>query len=101
MGFREGLIKFFIEKGGRAAYVKWPDIEKRNITVHNQQKVELAEPDDDLWDYDLYCSKFGDPKSNGKGHTETWAFGKHEVVVPSAPIRKIKRPTVRVREHAN
>ena len=98
MGLREALMKCFIDKGGRAAIVKWPDIEKRIITVHNQQVVELAEPDDDLWDYVLYVQKFGDPKTNGKGHQETRGYGKHEVIVPSAPIRKIKRPSERESE---
>ena len=100
MGLREGLIKFFVDKGGRAAMVRWPDVEQRIITVKNRQQVELAEPEDDLWDYSLYCETFGDPKYNGRGHRETWDYGKHEVVVPSAPIRKIKRPTARVREQA-
>ena len=88
MGFWEDLIKFCIKSGGRFAMVRWPDIDKRIINLHNQQMVELAEPEDELWEYGLYVephgdpakkqtaqqkptTRHGDPKTNGKGHKET------------------------------
>ena len=87
----EQVVRFFIEKDGRQAMLNWADIDKRVISVITEDRVEIHEPDDKLWDYTLYVTQFGDPTTNGKGHVETREFGRHEVKVPEAPIRSLKR----------
>ena len=42
-------------------------------------------------DLEEYCATHGDPKLNGKGHRETFEFGRREVIVPSAQRRQVLR----------
>ena len=98
MRYVKSLIQYFIEKGGRDAMLKWADIDKRTVSVRNERKTEICEPDDDLWEYNYYLSINGDPDTNGLGHRVTEAFGKKEVVVPNAPIRKVKRSQANIVE---
>ena len=48
-----------------------------------------------MYDLEHYRSQFGDPLSNGLGHKVTTLPGesKASVIIPSAPVRKIKRRT--------
>jgi len=48
-------------------------------------------PDDDLWEYDYYVKKKGDPTTNGKGHRVVEEEGKRFVAVPGKPIWKRTR----------
>ena len=55
----------------------------------------MQEPEDLVYDLDHYKAQFGDPNGNGLGHKITCLPGesKQSVIVPSAPVRKIKRST--------
>ncbi len=75
----------------RAQPRSWAAVDSRVISFITVRKVSVEEADDELWDYAYYVSRKGDPKTNGLGHRETWEGGKHEVLVPTAPVRNIKR----------
>ena len=90
-GYVKALIEYFINHGGRDCSVSWSQVETRTVAILTVNTTKIAEPDDELWDFDYYNSKKGNPATNGLGHRETWEHGKHEVVVPTAPIRRIKR----------
>lgn len=96
LGYAKALIEFFIAHNGRHAYVSWGTLDTRVVSVLSQNKVEVCEADDELWDYAYYVRKKGDPKYNGLGHVETWDHGRHEVRVPTAPIRRVKRSSTKM-----
>ena len=94
-GYRTGLVTFYCENGGREARVSWAKVDESQINYLSEQVTGVHEPDDQLWDYDYYVSIKGDPAKNGLGHVETWDHGQHEVRVPSAPIRLVKRAAIK------
>ena len=61
------------------------------LTHYKRTKVGLHRPDDDLWEYDYYVKKKGDPATNGKGHRVVEEQGKKFVAVPGRPIWKRTR----------
>lgn len=69
-GYRDALVAFFIEKGGRGCQVSWSDVDSRSVSIVKTSKTELCEADDQLWDYQYYLAQKGDPKTNGLGHVE-------------------------------
>eukprot|EP00959_Pyramimonas_sp_CCMP1952_P215140 4501681-Pyramimonas_sp.AAC.1 len=70
-GHRASLIDIYKDsEEGRKSRVAWADVDNRQINYLSEKKVEVCDPDDQLWDYDYYVSMKGDPKKNGLGHVE-------------------------------
>ena len=61
------------------------------LTHNTRTKTGLHMPDEELWEYDYYVKKRGDPSTNGKGHRVVEEQGKKFVAVPGKPIWKRTR----------
>eukprot|EP00969_Alexandrium_andersonii_P026108 1139651-Alexandrium_andersonii.AAC.1 len=56
-----------------------------------EKRTEWHEPDTELWEYSYYVAQKGNPHENGLGHRVTTMNGVHGVLVPTAPIYKLKK----------
>ncbi len=96
MSYLKKLIQFLCEHGGRQCRAAWADIDKLVVSHTTRNIVAIKEADDELWSYDYCVSTKGDPATDNLGHVVTEEFGRKEVKVPTAPIRRIVRHTEQV-----
>ena len=67
-------------------------VDRARSLVHSKyNKVEIEKEPDQVWDEDYYKTIHGDWRTNGKGHVFGEIQGEKGVIVPGAPIRKIRR----------
>ena len=78
-------------QAGRHSHVKVSFTQK--VDLKKSKEMELEDPEDHIYELEHYKSLFGDPLSNGLGHKVTQLPGetKTSVIVPSAPVRKLRR----------
>ena len=78
-------------QAGRHSHVKVSFSQK--LDMKKSRELELEDPEDYVFEMEHYKSMYGDPLSNGLGHKVCCLPGetRASVIVPSAPVRKIKR----------
>ena len=90
-GLLAACIDFCIEKGSHDCRIGWDVVESKMLTVHEQVKTSIIEPEDEVWGLEYYKREHGDHESNGKGHRLVLVEGEWGVLVPSPPIRSSAR----------
>ncbi len=77
--YRESLIQYYIEHGGRVSSVPWADIDVRTIQLKKKRQVAIVAPEVNLVDEKFYREMWGSPSKNG--HVVTDEYGQKEVKV--------------------
>eukprot|EP00971_Amphidinium_carterae_P316930 6300393-Amphidinium_carterae.1 len=70
--------------------------QNQSVSLKKKREIEVSEPVDDIYELSHYISLHGHPSSNGLGHKVVTLPGETQqsVLVPGAPVRKLKRRTV-------
>jgi hypothetical protein len=98
-GFLKVMIEHMIKHGGRdkVGQLPWESFDHSVLKMIEGFELKWQESDD-VWDYPDYFLEHGDPKTNGKNHTETFnPAGKRVVLVPQK-LGRVSRAFVRKTE---
>ena len=89
-------IEQLIAKDSYQSLIDWKDLDYKVLLVITEKKTEFCEPDTELWELNYYIKEKGHPSQNGLGHAIQTVNGVTGVVVPTAPIYKIKQSTSKI-----
>lgn len=82
----EGRYDVVIRKGPGKNNVK-----SKEMSLENSKKVEIFEPEDEMYLLADYVREHGHPTKNGKGHKQVQYQGKDMVLIPAKKVWKVKR----------
>ena len=90
--YREQAVDQCLQ-AGKHSHVKVAFTQR--VDMKRSKELELEDAEDLVYDVEHYKSLYGDPMCNGLGHKVVSLPGeqKQSVIVPTAPVRKIKRRT--------
>ena len=78
--------------------IPWKEFEHefktQELKLRNRQEVALQEPEDNWMYYQSYVENYGDPTTNGKGHTRAIMYGKVLVIILGGGFGEIIRSNV-------
>ena len=93
MAYLDTCKQIFIKAGSHDINVDWGGPSKKVVTQKQRSVASFEEPADDFWPINEYNDRFGDPASNGKGHTRKTINGIDGVLVPNKGPYKLRRKT--------
>lgn len=98
MALRKVCVDKVVEAGDKRAHIVWPTDEQLVQLMEDNIIHEM--PDELLVPWSEYVDAYGDPRSNGKGHSTTQnSMGMLCVVVPESNIERRKRQRVSKTQH--
>ena len=78
---------------GRVPWAAFEEKYEQELVFRQRSEVSLEEPDDNWMLYSDYRQQYGEPGSNGLGHTRTQFCNKDIVVLPGTGVGKLRRST--------
>ena len=90
--WRSMAIRIMIEHGCWEVYIRWGSEEcVRKLILYFTKEVKIEDPTDEIMEWQAYVLKYGDPRTNGRGHRFVTIGNISGVLIPGAKIWKIRR----------